>query len=263
MTMEKKYSIGEFAKLTGITERTLRHYDQIGLLKPSEYTEYGHRKYNNQSIAQLQKILVLKFLDLPLAEISEHLKQPEQDFSKTLVTQANALEEKRQQIDTVLQAIARVQRTVSGLEAVDHDSLLVLIHALKNEETRNRWINEHATDSVHNRIHSHTAQLELEKEMIAWTSKMKRFIQEGKTPNDPEVLKHADAMVQSMKPLVEPLLDDEAKKQLMNNDGSFVEPNPYLFPSAFNKEEEKFMERVIEELIGSKVNLDQQDSRKS
>jgi DNA-binding transcriptional MerR regulator len=62
----KKYSIGEFAKLTGITERTLRHYDQTGILKPFNYTEHRHRVYNNRSIVQLQKILVLKFLDLSL-----------------------------------------------------------------------------------------------------------------------------------------------------------------------------------------------------
>lgn len=261
--MEKKYSIGEFAKLTGITERTLRHYDQIGLLKPSEYTEHGHRKYNNQSIVQLQKIAVLKFLDLSLVDISEHLKQPEQDFLKTLETQANMLEEKKVQIETVLQTIDRVQRTVSESEAVDPDSLLVLIHALKNEEARNRWTNEHTTDSVYNKIHSYAAQLELDKEMTVWTSKMKRFIQEGKTPNDPEVLKHVEAMVSFMKPMAEPLLDDEERKQLMNNDGSFTEPNPYLFPSAFNKEEEKFMEKVFDELISSKINSDRHTGEKS
>lgn len=261
--MEKKYSIGEFAKLTGITERTLRHYDQVGLLKPAEYTEQGHRKYSDKSIAQLQKVVVLKFLDLSLAEISEHLKQPEQGFLKTLATQANMLEEKKKQVETVLQTIARVQRTVSESEVVDPDSLLVLIHALKNEEARNQWINEHATDSVYNKLHSYTAQLELDQEMTVWTSKMKRFIQEGKTPNDPEVLRHVEAMISFIKPMVEPLLDDEARKQLMNNEGSFEEPNPYLFPSAFNEEEEKFMEKVIDELISSKININQHDSRKS
>nr|WP_106780806.1 MerR family transcriptional regulator [Lysinibacillus timonensis] len=253
MTVEKKYSIGEFAKLTGITERTLRHYDQIGLLKPSEYTEYGHRKYNNQSIRQLQEILVLKFLDLSLEEISEYLKQPEQDFSKTLVTQAKMLEEKRQQIEKVLQAIALVQSTVSGSEIVDYDSILVLIHALKNEEARNRWVHEHESDSVLNKLHSVTVQPEIETEMATWTSKMKRLIQEGKTPDDPEVLKHTEAMVSVMKTVVEPHLDEEVQKQLLDHDGSFEEPNPYLFPNAFNKEEETFMEQVIEEFIKSKV----------
>lgn len=253
MTMEKTYSIGEFAKLTGMTERTLRHYDQTDLLKPSEYTERGHRIYNNESIGQLQKIVVLKFLDLSLGEISEYLKQPEQDLASTLVNQATMLEEKRNQIETVLQAIARVQKTVSGPEPVDPDSLLVLIHALKNEEERNRWVSEHASSSVHNQLHSHTARLELDKEMTMWTSKMKRFIQEGKAPNDPDVLAHTEAMISLMKPVVEPLLDDEAMKQLQQNDGSFDEPNPYLFPSAFTKEEETFMEKVMHELIRSKA----------
>lgn len=263
MTMEKRYSIGEFAKLTGITERTLRHYDQIGLLKPSEYTEHGHRKYNNKSIAQLQKILVLKFLDLSLAEISEHLKEPEQDFSKTLITQANMLEEKRKHIEAVLQAIAQVQETFSGLETVDYDSLLMLIHALKNEEARNRWIDEHADDSVHNKLHSYTVPLESDKEMIAWTEKMKRFIQEGKTPNDPEVLEHTEAMVSIMKTIVEPLLDDETVTQFESGESSFEEPNPYLFPNSFNKEEEEFVGKVIYELINSKVSINRNDTEKS
>lgn len=70
-------------------------------------------------------------------------------------------------------------------------------------------------------------------------------------------------MVSMMKPIVEPLLDDEARKQLMNNEGSFEKPNPFLFPSAFNEEEEKFMGKVIEELISSKIALNRHDSRKS
>lgn len=252
MTMEKKYSIGEFAKLTRTTERTLRHYDQIGLLKPSAYTEHGHRTYNKASIAQLQKIVVLKFLDLSLADISEHLKQPEQNMLQTLATQASMLEEKRHQIDMVLQTIAHAQQTASGPESVDHDSLLVLIHALKNEEARTNWIDEHTDDSVYHQLHAYTAELDSDQEMATWSSKMKRFIQEGKAPNAPEVLEHTGAMVSRMKTDVEPLLDDEAREQLLTNDGSFEEPNPYLFPSAFTKEEEMFMEKVIEELIHSK-----------
>lgn len=260
MSMEKNYSIGEFAKLTGVTERTLRHYDQMELLKPSGYTEHGHRIYNNNSIAQLQKILILKFLDLSLGEISEYLKQPEQNLAITLVNQAQMLEEKRKQIETVLQAITRVQSIVSGPEPINHDSLLVLIHALKNEEARNRWISEHSSDSVHNKLHSHTVQLELEKEMATWTGKMKRFIQEGKAPNDTNVLAHIEEMISVMKPKVEPLLDDVARKQLENNEGSFEEPNPYLFPSAFNKEEEMFIGKAMDELIRSKVYLNRQDN---
>lgn len=219
-------------------------------MKPQEYTEHGHRKYNAAS-----KDISTKYLDLSLKEISEYLKQPEQDFSKTLATQSIMLEEKKKQIETILEVIARVQQTVLGPEEIDSNSLFILIHALKNEKERERWIHEHASDSVFDKLHSFTAQLEMDKEMTAWTSKMKRFIQEGKEPNDPEVLDHTEAMISVMKPEVAPLLDDEKMKQLVNNEGSFEEPNPYLFPSAFTKEEEKFMVKVIEELVKSKVQL--------
>ncbi|TSB47810.1 MerR family transcriptional regulator [Alkalicoccobacillus porphyridii] len=250
--MEKKYSIGEFAKLTGITERTLRHYDQTGILKPAQYTEHGHRMYDNQSITLLQKILVLKFLDLSLGEISAYLKQPEQDLSQTLVDQTKMLVEKQKRIEVIIQTIARVQSTVSESDPVHPDSLLVLIHALKNDELRNLWINEHEFDSVYNRLHAQTAQIELDEEMTAWSSKMKRFIKEGKATNDPEVLAHTQTMVSFMKPVVEPILDELAMKQLEKNEGSFSDPDPYLFPNSFTKEEEEFVEKVIYELLHSK-----------
>lgn len=67
-------------------------------------------------------------------------------------------------------------------------------------------------------------------------------------------------MISVMKPKVEPLLDDVARKQLENNEGSFEEPNPYLFPSAFNKEEEMFIGKAMDELIRSKVYLNRQDN---
>lgn len=251
--MERKYSIGEFAKLTGMTERTLRHYDQTGILKPAELTEYGHRVYNNRSIIQLQKILVLKFLDLSLGEILAYVESPEQDLAQTIAEQKEMLLEKQKQIDTVIQTMTRVQETVSGADSVDQELLLVLIHALKNQEIRQRWLSEHESDSVYNRLHSHTAELELGKEMTIWASKMKQFIHAGKAPNDPDVLAHTEALVSTLKPEVKPLLDKGARDELKKGEGSLFKSNPYLFPSAFNKEEERFIEKVIHELILSNM----------
>ena len=57
-----KWLIGEFSKLTGVSVRTLHHYDKIGLLKPSEKTPNGFRIYAEKDYNSLQEILVLKFL---------------------------------------------------------------------------------------------------------------------------------------------------------------------------------------------------------
>lgn len=68
--MEKKYyKIGEFAKLAKVTERTLRYYDKIKLLKPSYIAENEYRYYTKDDLFTLQKILFFKSLGFSLEEI--------------------------------------------------------------------------------------------------------------------------------------------------------------------------------------------------
>jgi DNA-binding transcriptional MerR regulator len=68
---QRTFKIGELAKLTGITVRTLHHYDQIGLLTPSQLTDKGHRIYTEKDIKRLQQVISLKQLGFSLVEIKE------------------------------------------------------------------------------------------------------------------------------------------------------------------------------------------------
>ena len=63
------YTIRKLARLAGITPRTLRYYDQIGLLHPEQVAENGYRYYGEASLLRLQQILLYRELELPLAEI--------------------------------------------------------------------------------------------------------------------------------------------------------------------------------------------------
>lgn len=63
------YSTGKFAKLANVTERTIRYYDKIGLLKPSFVMENGYRRYTQSDLLKLQKILSLKHMGFSLEEI--------------------------------------------------------------------------------------------------------------------------------------------------------------------------------------------------
>ena len=67
--MEKLYSTGEFAKIAGVTIRTIRYYDKIGLLKPTKVLNNGYRRYCNNDLITLQKIVSLKQLGFSLEEI--------------------------------------------------------------------------------------------------------------------------------------------------------------------------------------------------
>src|SRR5437870_4391373 len=75
--------VGELAKRTGLTVRTLHHYDAIGLLKPSLHTEAGHRLYAADDVARLQQVLSLRQLGFSLEEVRDCLNRP--DFSPAMV----------------------------------------------------------------------------------------------------------------------------------------------------------------------------------
>src|SRR5687767_14569990 len=68
--------VGELARRTGLTIRTLHHYDELGLLKPSGHTESGHRLYTADDVARLQQVVSLRQLGFSLEEIRSCLDRP-------------------------------------------------------------------------------------------------------------------------------------------------------------------------------------------
>src|SRR5436305_6753904 len=68
--------VGELARRTGLTVRTLHHYDEIGLLKPSLHTEAGHRLYTAGDVARLQQVVSLRQLGFSLEQVRDCLDRP-------------------------------------------------------------------------------------------------------------------------------------------------------------------------------------------
>ena len=131
---ERFYSVKAFAELTGVTERTLRYYDRIHLLKPSRYTEQGHRQYGFNEIYQIQRIVTLKYLGYSLTEIKELLAMTKNEsFQETLIRQKEMLPKKREEMDYVIQTIEKVEGLL-GDKTLDSDILLVLIHSFQHEQ---------------------------------------------------------------------------------------------------------------------------------
>lgn len=62
-------TVKDVSDITGISIRTLRYYDEIGLLKPTKLTESGYRLYNNKALEQLQEIMFFRELEIPLMDI--------------------------------------------------------------------------------------------------------------------------------------------------------------------------------------------------
>lgn len=82
--MNENWTVKHVSQLTGLTVRTLHHYDQIGLLKPAFVAENGYRHYNQENLARLQEILLLRELEFPLKDIQQLLDVTEVNRQQVL-----------------------------------------------------------------------------------------------------------------------------------------------------------------------------------
>ena len=111
--MEEWLRIGEVARRTGLTHRTLRHYDEIGLLRPSGRTDVDYRLYAREDLDRLLAIQHLKALGLSLGEISEALDEGG-DAAELLGRHAAVVEARIAQEQELLSTLRRLQRAANA-----------------------------------------------------------------------------------------------------------------------------------------------------
>ncbi len=153
--------IGEFAKRSGVTVKTLLHYDKIGLLQPSLKTQAGYRIYCDEDFIKLQQIITLKFIGLSLEEIKQLTNEKNQNIENIISVQTRALEEKKKHIETVITALNKAEKQIQNNSFLEVQQLIDIIK-ITNMETRakqrfNDASKQYVTDSYHWR--SKTAEL--------------------------------------------------------------------------------------------------------
>ena len=104
-------TVKEVSQLTGVSVRTLHHYDAIGLLKPTQVTDAGYRLYDDTALRRLQTILLFRELQFPLKEIKGILDSPEFDPRDALEQQIHLLELQRQHLDALISHARNIQMT--------------------------------------------------------------------------------------------------------------------------------------------------------
>lgn len=100
-----EYAIQELAALAGVTTRTLRWYDRIGLLKPSRTAENGYRYYGPAEVNRLQDIMYYRALGVELSRIKEYLDAPSFDRLGALRSHLTALQGERQRLEQLIQSV--------------------------------------------------------------------------------------------------------------------------------------------------------------
>ncbi|WP_332647672.1 MerR family transcriptional regulator [Lysinibacillus sp. 54212] len=241
--MSKQYSIGDFAKKTGITIRTLHYYDEIDLLKPSFISVSGRRYYSDDNMIQLQKIVSLKYLGYPLEKIHEYIHLHDWDLQESLQFQKQEMLQKRAQIDRVIRTLDHALFMMEEQGSINSTIFMTLIHNIHNEDEQKEWLkNYFPKDSVEQIYNLSEEELkELNSKMVHLFDKLKGVAGQDPTSQHVQALIHDYfALALEVYPgafeLVQELQDQEIE----------IEDNLELFPTPFSPDEEEWLAHVIQ-----------------
>ena len=148
------YKAAEFAELSGVTVRTLHHYDRLGLLKPSGRTPKGYRLYGERDFARLQQIVTLKFIGFPLKQIKDILERGSLDLAKELRRQRQIIVEQRSRLERAMKAIEKVERVLASTDEPDWEvfaEIIEVINMQKDMEWTNKYYSEEAKQKIADR----------------------------------------------------------------------------------------------------------------
>ena len=138
-TTEQEWSIQQLAKLAGTTSRTLRHYDEVGLVPPSRIGSNGYRYYDAASLVRLQRVLLLRELGLGIPAIAELLQGQRDDVAALERHQHWLVTEQ----DRIARQLASVRDTITRIkngEQIMADTMFDgFDHTQYKEEVEQRW----------------------------------------------------------------------------------------------------------------------------
>ncbi|KOS61321.1 MerR family transcriptional regulator [Lysinibacillus agricola] len=240
--MSTQYSIGEFAKKTGLTIRTLHYYDEIDLLKPSFTSSTGKRFYSNENIMQLQKIVSLKFLGYSLEKIHELIHLKDWDLKESLEFQKQEMLQKKEHLNRVIRTLDHALFMMDEQGTINANIFMTLIHNIHKEEEQKEWLSSYFPKDMVEEMFNIPEQkhMELNKKMAQVYSELKAAY--GQDPGNP----HIQSLLKQYFELSLELYPGtiELVKNLKDQDIEF-EQNAQLFPSPLSSEEDEWLAHAM------------------
>ncbi|MBY0597776.1 MerR family transcriptional regulator [Bacillus bingmayongensis] len=195
------WTISEFASIGDVTVRTLRYYDKINLLKPSDYTEGGHRLYVKDDLYVLQQIQVLKHFGFSLGEIQNIILQndiPKENFMERIHFQRELLLAEQERIAKVLKHMDEMVEIVQREERIDVPLFYSFLQTFIMEKENREWLEERGIQDIDDK----ELKLKFNQQFMTLIKPVKRYKEEKKDPL------HADvqAVVKELYHLIEEII---------------------------------------------------------
>ena len=185
MGSQDKLKVGELARRTGLTVRTLHHWDELGLLTPGERTAAGYRLYGAPELERLQQVLSLRRLGMPLGEIATILRRREMTPQRILSLQLSRLREESRSLQRL---IARLQRLIAHYEGTETVSVDELVQSIEEMTMFERYYTEEQLERLARRreaVGEETIR-SVEERWSALTTRVQNAIDRGVDPGSEE-----------------------------------------------------------------------------
>lgn len=246
-TNKKLFQPREFAKLTGVTVRTLHHYDRLGLLKPSRYTGAGFRLYAEDDFARLEQIVALKFVGFSLNEIKNILKHGTSDLATTLRQQRQAIAEKRDRLELAVRAIERAEYVVATSRAPGWETFAKIIEVI-NMQSNMEWTKKYYSEEAQREIHNRAATIPrdvIEQAQRDWATLISEVQAAVSASEDPASAK-SQALAARWAELVKGFTGGNPEIQKgLNRMYSDRENWPASMPKPFSNEVQEFISKAM------------------
>ncbi|MFE4764548.1 MerR family transcriptional regulator [Bacillus mycoides] len=189
--------INKVGELTGVTVRTLRYYDKIGLLKPASKTEGGHRLYTNEEIKKLQQVQFLKKIGFSLHEIKNMLASSEWDWSESLKSQLSFVIKEQENLKKIELSIREL---IHGI-AIEGTENWTAIQKIMQLSSKDKEIQQYYRESLFKdrdiklweKVPSMTSDNPQSLEWIALIGQLKHYMGDGpKAPKVQNIIRRMD-----------------------------------------------------------------------
>ncbi|MFF4487777.1 MerR family transcriptional regulator [Streptomyces sp. NPDC001544] len=193
------YSVGQVAGFAGVTVRTLHHYDDIGLLAPSERSHAGHRRYGDADLDRLQRILFYRELGFPLDEVAVLLDDPDADPRAHLRRQHELLTARIEKLRKMAEAVEHaMEARKMGIDLTPEEKFEVFGDKDPEdyaEEAERRWGGTHSYEESQRRVARYTKDdwKRIQTEVAEWGQAYSALMAAGEPPTSERAMDLAEA----------------------------------------------------------------------
>ena len=182
----RSWKVGELAKRTGLSVRTLHHYDAIGLLSPTHRSQSGHRLYGEGDVARLQQVMSLRSLGFPLEEIRDLLDRRGMSPGDVVRLHLHRL---REQIRMQRRLLDRLEAVEAGLRSAERVSAEELMKTIEEMTMFDRYYSPEQLDQLQERARQVGPERirEVEAEWPRLMDEVRAEMEKGTDPSDPRV----------------------------------------------------------------------------